>query len=64
MAYGNRGEYYNSELSMRWTDRKMDQKARAFSRYMNKKIRQRGGTLQDAGIGAYPNSVGEFVPKR
>jgi hypothetical protein len=64
MAYGNRGNYYNSEAAMRWKDQDMDQKARAFCRNLNKKMREKGGSLRDAGVGAYPNNVGKFILTR
>lgn len=60
MAYGNRGDYYNAELLLRWVNPEHDLKVRAFNRYMNKKIRERGGASQDKGVGAYPNIVGLF----
>jgi hypothetical protein len=60
MAYANRGNYYNAELLMRWTNPEHDMAARAFNRKMNKRIRETGGSDKDAGVGAYPNNVGEY----
>jgi hypothetical protein len=60
MAYANRGDYYNAELALRWVNSEHDKEARAFNRSMNKIIRDRGGAVQDRGVGAYPNNVGKI----
>jgi hypothetical protein len=63
-AYGNRGNYYHFESMTRWEDPKLDQVCRTYARGLGAMMRERGGTKDDRGTGAYANTVGEFSGRR
>jgi hypothetical protein len=56
-SHANRGEYYNVGTLLKWHDPKFDTEMRTFSRKLNTKIREEGGTFSMAAVGAYSNYI-------
>ncbi|KAJ9634234.1 hypothetical protein H2199_009064 [Coniosporium tulheliwenetii] len=56
-AHGSRSEYYNVGSLFKWYEPELDATVRAFSRFVNQKIREQGGTMAERGVGAYSNYI-------
>jgi FAD/FMN-containing dehydrogenase len=63
-AHGNRGEYYNVGILLRWKSPDVDSKARAWSRFICAKIRDGGGVAKEKGVGIYSNYDEDSVPEK